>query len=93
MTEHTGTGTRAAPPYAVTAAALLADCRAALADAGDTPAWSDAELLIFLNEAIREYSQHLPRVAENLDVLLPVLPHALDLLTGRPESGQEHRAV
>ncbi len=64
MTEHTGTGTRAAPPYAVTAAALLADCRAALADAGDTPAWSDAELLIFLNEAIREYSQHLPRVAE-----------------------------
>jgi molybdenum cofactor synthesis domain-containing protein len=30
-------------------------------------------------------------VRENLDVLLPVLPHALDLLTGRPESGQEHR--
>lgn len=32
-------------------------------------------------------------VRENLDVLLPVLPHALDLLTGRPESGQEHRDV
>jgi molybdenum cofactor synthesis domain-containing protein len=32
-------------------------------------------------------------VRENLDVLMPVLPHALDLLTGRPESGQEHRAV
>lgn len=32
-------------------------------------------------------------VAENLDVLLPVLPHALDLLTGRPESGQSHREV
>jgi len=32
-------------------------------------------------------------VGENLDVLLPVLPHALDLLTGRSESGQEHRAV
>ncbi len=32
-------------------------------------------------------------VAENLDVLLPVLPHALDLLTGRPESGQNHRSV
>lgn len=30
-------------------------------------------------------------VGENLDVLLPVLPHALDLLTGRPESGQAHR--
>ncbi len=32
-------------------------------------------------------------VRENLDVLLPVLPHALDLLTGRPESGQEHRDI
>lgn len=32
-------------------------------------------------------------VRENLDVLLPVLPHALDLLTGRPESGQDHRDV
>jgi molybdenum cofactor synthesis domain-containing protein len=32
-------------------------------------------------------------IHENLDVLLPVLPHALDLLTGRPESGQEHREV
>ena len=32
-------------------------------------------------------------VAENLDVLLPVLPHALDLLTARPESGQTHRSV
>lgn len=32
-------------------------------------------------------------VRENLDVLLPVLPHALDLLTGRPESEQGHRAV
>ena len=32
-------------------------------------------------------------VRESLDVLLPVLPHALDLLTGRPESGQAHRDV
>lgn len=32
-------------------------------------------------------------VRENLDVLLPVLPHALDLLTGVAESGQEHRTV
>lgn len=32
-------------------------------------------------------------VAENLDLLLPVLPHALDLLTGRVESGQGHRDV
>ena len=64
MTEYTGTGERAAPPYAVTAAALLADCRAALGDTGDPPTWDDDELLIFLNEAIREYSQHLPRLAE-----------------------------
>ena len=32
-------------------------------------------------------------VRENLAVLLPVLSHALDLLTARPESGQEHREV
>jgi len=32
-------------------------------------------------------------VRENLAILLPVLPHALDLLTARPESGQEHREV
>lgn len=32
-------------------------------------------------------------VREGLAVLLPVLPHALDLLTGRPESDQEHRSV
>ncbi|CUS04686.2 Molybdopterin adenylyltransferase [Candidatus Promineifilum breve] len=32
-------------------------------------------------------------VGENLAVLLPVLPHALDLLTGRPDSGQVHRDV
>ncbi|MBP6017009.1 MAG: MogA/MoaB family molybdenum cofactor biosynthesis protein [Candidatus Promineofilum sp.] len=32
-------------------------------------------------------------VGENLEVLLPVLPHALDLLTGGPESGQDHRDV
>lgn len=32
-------------------------------------------------------------VAENLAVLLPVLPHALDLLTGRSESGQAHREI
>ena len=32
-------------------------------------------------------------VRENLAVLLPVLPHALDLLTACPESGQAHRSV
>lgn len=32
-------------------------------------------------------------VREGLDVLLPVLPHALDLLSGIPESDQDHRSV
>lgn len=32
-------------------------------------------------------------VRENLDMLLPVLPHALDLLTGTPESENQHRSV
>ncbi len=59
----TGTGTRAAPPYAVTAGELTGDARVALDD-GAAAAWSDAELLGFLAEAVREYSQHLPRVGE-----------------------------
>lgn len=32
-------------------------------------------------------------VRENLDVLLPVLPHALALLTGEPDSESGHRRV
>lgn len=32
-------------------------------------------------------------VRENLDVLLPILPHALELLTDGPGSEQQHRAV
>lgn len=32
-------------------------------------------------------------VRENLDVLLPVLPHALSLLTGKEETESEHRSV
>lgn len=59
----TGTGTRAAAPYAVTAGELLDEIRAALDDAAGAT-WSDAELLGFLGEAVREYSQHLPRVSE-----------------------------
>ena len=62
MTTYTGTGTTAAAPGGVTAGALAAECRAALGDTGDEPAWSDAALLGFLNEALREVSQHVPRV-------------------------------
>jgi len=32
-------------------------------------------------------------VRENLDVLLPVLPHALDLLLGSPGTESQHRSV
>lgn len=32
-------------------------------------------------------------VRENLDVLLPVLPHALELITGAPQSESGHRTV
>lgn len=59
----TGTGTRAAAPYAVTAGELVGEIRAALDDAAAVT-WSDAELLGYLGEAVREYSVHLPRVVE-----------------------------
>jgi molybdopterin biosynthesis enzyme MoaB len=32
-------------------------------------------------------------VKENLDVLLPILPHALGLLTNAPDTESEHRTV
>jgi molybdenum cofactor synthesis domain-containing protein len=32
-------------------------------------------------------------VKENLDILLPVLPHALDLLSGSPNSEKGHQAI
>jgi len=62
MTTYTGTGTTAAAPGGATAGTLAAECRAALGDAGETATWSDGELIGFLNEGLREYSQHLPRV-------------------------------
>ena len=63
MPTGSGTGTRAAPPYAVTAGELIAEIRVALDDAAEE-AWTDAELLGFLGEAVREYSVHLPRLTE-----------------------------
>lgn len=62
MTSYSGTGTAAGGPGGTTAGELAAECRAALGDAGETATWSDAELIGFLNEALREVSQHLPRV-------------------------------
>jgi hypothetical protein len=46
----------------VTAGELIAGVRAALGDGGSS--WSDAELLGFLGEGVREYSQHRPRLGE-----------------------------
>ena len=58
----TGTGTRAAAPYAVTAGELVASIRAALADEA-AATFSDETLLGFVAEAVGEYSQHRPRVS------------------------------
>jgi len=78
MSNYFGTGRRAEAAGGVVATAVLADCRAALADGGQTPAFSDADLLAFLNEAIREYSQHRPRVASaTLTALAGVRRYAL----------------
>lgn len=56
----TGTGTPATIPHQITADQLAATIRLALDDVAETT-FSDAELLSWINEAIKEYSQHLPR--------------------------------
>lgn len=58
-----GTGSPATVPDAVLAADLLASIRVALGDEAEA-SWSDGQLLSFLNEAVREYSQHRPRLGE-----------------------------
>jgi hypothetical protein len=60
----------------VTAGELLAGIRAALGNGG--AAWSDAELLGFLADGVREYSQHRPRQREAaLAMLAGVRQYAL----------------
>lgn len=63
MPTGSGTGTRAAAPYAVTAGELIAAVRVALDD-GAAAAFSDDDLLAFVAEGVREYSQHRPRAGE-----------------------------
>ena len=63
MSNGAGTGTIAAAPNAVTAGELVAACRVALADEA-AATHDDATLLGFVAEAVREYSQHLPRRGE-----------------------------
>lgn len=60
MATGTGTGTMASPPQVVTAGALVDLAQVALADEG-AAVFSEAAVLSWLNEGIREYSQHLPR--------------------------------
>jgi len=63
MANGFGTGSPATTPDGVLAGALLATIRTALGDE-DEATWSDSRLLGFLNEAVREYSQHRPRLGE-----------------------------
>lgn len=62
MATGAGTGTPANPAYAVTAQQIIDQSQSALNDSGAAE-FSEAQLLSFLNEAIREYSQHLPRIS------------------------------
>jgi len=55
-----GTGVIVSLAQTVTAQNLIDLAQTALDDAGATT-WSEAEVLAWLNEGIREYSQHLPR--------------------------------
>lgn len=63
MTTGTGTGTPATTPATVTAQDLIDAIQVSLDDAAET-AFDEDELLVWLNEAVREYSQHFPRAAE-----------------------------
>lgn len=60
MATGSGTGTPATIPHQVTADALAGTIRHALDDVAEAT-FSDAEILSWINEAIKEYSQHLPR--------------------------------
>ncbi len=59
----TGTGTPATIPNSVTAQQIVDVIQVALDDS-DAAEFGEDELLVFLNEAVREYSQHFPRADE-----------------------------
>jgi hypothetical protein len=62
-TTGSGTGTQSTAATAVTAQNLIDLTQAALDDAGAAE-FSEAELLGWLNEGIREYSNHFPRISQ-----------------------------
>lgn len=78
MATGSGTGTPATIPHQVTAVSLIDDAiRPALDDVGES-VFSDAELLSWLNEAIKEYTQHLPRLStESIAAITNVRTYAL----------------
>ena len=43
-------------------AEMLSDLRTDLKDTGGTPKWTDAQLYLWAKDAIRDYSQHFPRM-------------------------------
>ncbi len=61
-----GTGTPAVSPSTVTAQDLIDDAIRPALDDALAAEFTDAELLSFLNEAIREYTQHFPRITETI---------------------------
>lgn len=61
-TTGSGTGTQASAAQSVTAQNLVDAAQVALNDSGAAE-FAEATLLQFLNEAIREYSQHFPRIS------------------------------
>jgi hypothetical protein len=63
MATGSGTGMPATTPDGVMGAELVMTIRTALGDEA-AGTWSDGDLLSFLNEGVREYSQHRPRLAE-----------------------------
>lgn len=62
MATGSGTGTQAAAAQATTAQTIVDNAQTSLDDAA-AATFTEAELLLFLNEGIREYSQHLPLVS------------------------------
>lgn len=86
MATGSGTGTPASTPAATTAQALVDRARVMLSDPTDAE-FSDSELLAFLNEAIQEYSQHVPRPSSiNITTLANTrtynLPYDTNAVTG-----------
>ena len=56
---------------------LLADIRVDLKDTGTTNRWTDAALLLWAKDAIRDYSQYFPRYMSRVALTLSTNKYAL----------------